>query len=93
MIVIDPGGSSGPGAGWAPLLEALNCRLRIHQNIILCGSCSSLLLQDFEDKHEAMRDFEFLYEEKTGNKWKNRESFKKVGVSHLVPPSLGIGGW
>jgi predicted DNA-binding WGR domain protein len=35
-------------------------------------------LEDFEDKHEALRSFEFLYEEKTGNKWKNRKDFKKV---------------
>jgi predicted DNA-binding WGR domain protein len=38
-------------------------------------------LEDFEDKHEALRSFEFLYEEKTGNKWKNRKDFKKVQFS------------
>jgi predicted DNA-binding WGR domain protein len=37
-------------------------------------------LEDFEDKHEALRSFEFLYEEKTGNKWKNRKDFKKVSI-------------
>ena len=35
-------------------------------------------MENFEDKHEALRDFEFHYEEKTGNRWKNRKDFKKV---------------
>ena len=41
-----------------------------------CTPMSSI--QDFEDATEAVREFEFLYEEKTGNKWKNRNDFKKV---------------
>ena len=34
--------------------------------------------QEFESKHDAQRDFEFQYEDKTGNKWKNRDNFQKV---------------
>jgi len=35
-------------------------------------------LEEFESKHDAQRDFEFQYEDKTGNKWKNRDNFQKV---------------
>ena len=37
--------------------------------------------QEFESKHNAQRDFEFQYEDKTGNKWKNRDNFQKVVLS------------
>jgi len=47
-------------------------------------------LQDFEDVTEAVRDFEFLYEEKTGNKWKNRNEFKKV-PGKFYPLELDMG--
>jgi len=47
-------------------------------------------LQDFEDKHEAVRDFEFLYEEKTGNRWKNRKDFKKV-AGRFFPLDIDMG--
>jgi len=47
-------------------------------------------LQDFEDKHEAIRDFEFLYEEKTGNRWKNRKDFKKV-AGRFFPLDIDMG--
>ena len=47
--------------------------------------------QDFEDSNDALREFEFLYEEKTGNRWRNRNEFKKVSANinyfifHLFP--------
>ena len=47
-------------------------------------------LQDFEDKHEAIRDFEFLYEEKTGNRWKNRKDFQKV-AGKFFPLEMDLG--
>jgi len=47
-------------------------------------------LQDFEDKHEAIRDFEFIYEEKTGNRWKNRKDFKKV-AGKFFPLEMDLG--
>jgi len=47
-------------------------------------------LQDYEDSTEAVREFEFLYEEKTGNKWKNRDQFKKV-PGKLYPLELDFG--
>ena len=47
--------------------------------------CTHLLIyfgnQEFESKHDAQRDFEFQYEDKTGNKWKNRDNFQKVVFS------------
>ena len=47
-------------------------------------------LQNFEDKHEALREFEFLYEEKTGNRWKNRKDFKKV-AGKFYPLDIDLG--
>jgi len=47
-------------------------------------------LEDFEDKHEAVKDFEFLYEEKTGNRWKNRKDFKKV-AGKFYPLDIDMG--
>jgi len=47
-------------------------------------------LEDFEDKHEAVRNFEYLYEEKTGNKWKNRKDFKKV-AGRMFPLDIDMG--
>ena len=35
-------------------------------------------LEDFHEKLDATREFERLYEEKTGNRWSNRKDFKKV---------------
>ena len=48
------------------------CRLKIKGFGTLCSN------QEFESKHDAQRDFEFQYEDKTGNKWKNRDNFQKV---------------
>ena len=50
--------------------------------------------QEFESKHDAQRDFEFQYEDKTGNKWKNRDNFQKVvGVFyHRLLYSFQVGG-
>jgi len=47
-------------------------------------------LEDFEDKHEAIRGFEFQYEEKTGNRWKNRADFKKV-AGRMFPLEIDMG--
>jgi len=47
-------------------------------------------LEDYEDKHEALRQFEFHYEEKTGNRWKNRADFKKV-AGRMFPLELDLG--
>ena len=47
-------------------------------NVIIMSYTPMSSIQDFEDATEAVREFEFLYEEKTGNKWKNRNDFKKV---------------
>ena len=47
-------------------------------------------LQNYEDKHEALREFEFLYEEKTGNRWKNRKDFKKV-AGKFYPLDIDLG--
>ena len=47
-------------------------------------------VQDFEDRTEAVRDFEFLYEEKTGNRWKNRKDFKKV-AGKFYPLDIDMG--
>ena len=47
-------------------------------------------LENFEDKHEALRDFEFVYEEKTGNRWKNRKDFKKV-AGKFYPLDIDLG--
>lgn len=54
----------------------------------------SLWNQEFESKHDAQRDFEFQYEDKTGNKWKNRDNFQKVvGVfNHHLLYSFQVGG-
>ena len=56
--------------------------------------CDSLWNQEFESKHDAQRDFEFQYEDKTGNKWKNRDNFQKVvGVfNHHLLYSFQVGG-
>jgi len=35
-------------------------------------------IDDYEDVNDALRDFEFHFEEKSGNKWKSRNEFKKV---------------
>jgi len=35
-------------------------------------------LEDFAERLDALRQFESLYEEKTGNRWKNRDKFQKV---------------
>lgn len=35
-------------------------------------------LENFDEKIEALRLFEGLYEEKTGNRWSQRKNFKKV---------------
>jgi poly [ADP-ribose] polymerase len=35
-------------------------------------------LEDFAERLDALRQFEALYEEKTGNRWKNRDKFQKV---------------
>merc|ERR1711978_92030 len=34
-------------------------------------------LENFDERLEALREFESLYEEKTGNRWKNRDKFQK----------------
>jgi len=47
-------------------------------------------LEDYEDKHDAVRQFEFHYEEKTGNRWKNRDNFKKV-AGRMFPLQLDLG--
>ena len=47
--------------------------------------------QEFESKHDAQRDFEFQYEDKTGNKWKNRDNFQKV-ARKFFPPDIDLGG-
>ena len=47
-------------------------------------------LEDFEDKHDAVKSFEFLYEEKTGNRWKNRKDFKKV-AGKFYPLDIDMG--
>jgi len=48
-------------------------------------------LQEFESKHDATKDFEFQYEDKTGNKWKNRDNFKKV-ARKFFPLDIDLGG-
>jgi len=35
-------------------------------------------LDEFEERHEAVRSFEFYFEDKTGNRWSQRENFQKV---------------
>ena len=50
----------------------------------------NVYFQDYEDKHEAIREFEFLYEEKTGNRWKNRKDFKKV-AGKFYPLDIDMG--
>lgn len=47
-------------------------------------------LEEFDDKHEALRLYEFQYEDKTGNKWKNRENFKKV-AGKFFPLDIDMG--
>ena len=47
-------------------------------------------LEDYEDKHEAVKQFEFLYEEKSGNRWKNRHDFKKV-AGKFFPLDIDMG--
>ena len=53
----------------------------------------SLWNQEFESKHDAQRDFEFQYEDKTGNKWKNRDNFQKVvfGLNQHLLYSFRVG--
>ena len=34
-------------------------------------------LENFDEKLDALRQFEALYEEKTGNRWSKRDEFKK----------------
>merc|ERR1711971_1202033 len=48
-------------------------------------------LEEFESKHDAQRDFEFQYEDKTGNKWKNRDNFQKV-ARKFFPLDIDLGG-
>lgn len=47
-------------------------------------------VDNFEDKHEAVKMFEFHYEEKTGNRWKNRKDFKKV-AGKFYPLDIDMG--
>lgn len=47
-------------------------------------------IEDFEDMYEALRDFEFVYEEKTGNKWRKRHDFKKV-AGRFFPLDIDMG--
>ena len=56
-------------------LELTSCESVYTQLLIYFGN------QEFESKHNAQRDFEFQYEDKTGNKWKNRDNFQKVVFS------------
>ena len=56
-------------------LELTSCESVYTQLLIYFGN------QEFESKHDAQRDFEFQYEDKTGNKWKNRDNFQKVVFS------------
>jgi len=46
--------------------------------------------EDFEDMYEALRSFEFQYEEKTGNKWRKRQDFKKV-AGRFFPLDIDMG--
>ena len=61
---------------------------------IFDAPCQEIWNQEFESKHDAQRDFEFQYEDKTGNKWKNRDNFQKVvGVFyHRLLYSFQVGG-
>ena len=56
-------------------LELTSCESVYTHLLIYFGN------QEFESKHNAQRDFEFQYEDKTGNKWKNRDNFQKVVFS------------
>ena len=61
-------------------------KLEVKLELTSCESVNTQLLiyfgnQEFESKHDAQRDFEFQYEDKTGNKWKNRDNFQKVVFS------------
>merc|ERR1712025_1406589 len=47
-------------------------------------------VDNFEDKHEAVKMFEFHYEEKTGNRWKHRKDFKKV-AGKFYPLDIDMG--
>ena len=46
-------------------------------------------VQDYEDVNDACRDFEFHYEEKSGNKWRNKNDFKKV-ISQPYHTQIGF---
>lgn len=48
-------------------------------------------LEDFYEKEEALREFQRLYLEKTGNNWKDRKDFTKV-PGKFFPMDLDMGG-
>merc|ERR1712165_585932 len=45
---------------------------------------------DYIEKHDAIREFESLYEEKTGNRWSQRHNFHKV-AGKFYPMDLDFG--
>ena len=47
-------------------------------------------LEDFEDKHEAKSHFQYLYQDKTGNRWKDRKNFQKL-PGKFFPMDLDLG--
>ena len=47
-------------------------------------------LEEFHEKQDAMHNFEMLYEEKTGNRWSQRQNFKKV-PNKFYPMDLDYG--
>jgi len=47
-------------------------------------------LEDFSERNAAMENFQFLYEEKTGNRWSARNNFKKQ-PNKMYPLDLDYG--
>ena len=47
-------------------------------------------LESYDERLDAVRQFEALYEEKTGNRWSNRKSFKKV-AGKFYPMEMDYG--
>jgi len=46
--------------------------------------------EEFHEKNSALDNFQFLYEEKTGNRWSQRNNFKKV-PNKMYPMDLDYG--
>ena len=47
-------------------------------------------LQEFDSIHDAVKEFKRLYEDKTGNRWENRQHFQKV-PGRFYPMDLDYG--